>query len=258
MTACEDLSRELLTFSNPIAQSVPPSVDLRAALKDRLAKLRFLVKFVAVCGHLEKLPQTTKRQLRADAELAAALNELWVYQNEFYSSSAGATQSPLARAIETVMHEQGLGAASDDLVRKFFRHHADLTTRVFDRLLRQTKSVSAQAIRTRSTDVLELNRIVLSAFRAALRYRKESGPLYGIALDSTAVFEPWTALSGSVHLLETLFSLTVNVVPDRTRELGSSIDAASTEFSSTASEEVKRANTEYRSSLRVNFAPLPK
>ncbi len=37
MTACQDLSRELLTFSNPIAQSVPPPVDLRAALKDRLA-----------------------------------------------------------------------------------------------------------------------------------------------------------------------------------------------------------------------------
>uniref|UniRef100_V5EQE0 Uncharacterized protein n=2 Tax=Kalmanozyma brasiliensis (strain GHG001) TaxID=1365824 RepID=V5EQE0_KALBG len=240
MTACEELSRELLTFSNPISQSVPPSVDLRAALKDRLGKLRFLVKFVAACGHLEKLPQTTKRQLRADAELAAALNELWVYQNEFYSSSQGA-QSPLAKAIEAVMAEQGLAASGDDLVRRFFRHHADLTTRVLERVWRQTKSVSTQALRVRSNDVVELNRTTLSAFRAALRYRKESGPLYGI-LDAPTVFEPWTAQTGSVQLLESLFSLTVNLIPDRTRELGSSIDAPSTEFSS-VSEEVKR---EYR------------
>lgn len=242
MTACEDLSRELLTFTNPISQSVPPSVDLRTALKDRLIKLRFLVKFVAACGHLEKLPQTTKRRLRADAELAAALNELWVYQNEFYTSSqshGSAAQSPLARAVETVMAEQGLGTGSDDLVRRFFRHHADLTNKVLDRLLRLTKSVSAQSLRTRSTDVLELNRTVLSAFRAALRYRKESGPLYGISADSPAAFEPWTAQSTSVQLLETLYSLTVNLIPDRTRELGSSIDTASTEFSS-ASEEAKR------------------
>ncbi|TKY89294.1 hypothetical protein EX895_001825 [Sporisorium graminicola] len=256
MTACQDLSRELLTFTNPIAQSVPPSVDLRTALKDRLGKLRFLVKFVAACGHLEKLPQTTKRQLRADAELAAALGELWVYQNEFYTSAhnhGSAAQSPLARAIETVMAEQGWGSGGDDLVRRFFRHHADLTTSVLERLLKQTKSVSAQPLRTRSTDVLELNRTVLSALRAALRYRKESGALYGVldtaattastaavAATATVAFEAWTAQSASVQLLESLFSLTVNLIPDRTRELGSSIDAASTEFSGTVSEEAKR------------------
>ncbi|CDU26434.1 uncharacterized protein SPSC_06628 [Sporisorium scitamineum] len=254
MTACQDLSRELLTFTNPIANSVPPSVDLRTALKDRLGKLRFLVKFVATCGHLEKLPQTTKRQLRADAELAAALGELWVYQNEFYTSAhnyGSAAQSPLAKAIETVMTEQGWGASGDDLVRKFFRHHADLTIKVLERLLKQTKSVSAQPLRSRSTDVLELNRTVLSALRAALRYRKENGGLYGI-LDAaapaaakatatgTVAFEAWTAQSASVQLLESLFSLTVNLIPDRTRELGSSIDAASTEFSGAVSEEAKR------------------
>lgn len=270
MTACEDLSRELLTFSNPISQSVAPSVDLRAALKDRLGKLRFLVQFVAACGHLEKLPQTTKRQLRADAELAAALSELWVYQNEFYTSThshASAAQSPLARSIETVMAEQGLGTSADDLVRKFFRHHADLTTEVLERLLKQTKSISAQPLRTRSTDVLEFNRVVMSALRAALRYRKESGALYGIlepdsgvstsAVTATAAtaatpaapaaqaaatiaFEAWTAQSATVQLLESLFALTVNLIPDRTRELGSSIDAASTEFSGAVSEELKR------------------
>lgn len=241
MTACEELSRELLTFSNPIAKSVPPSVDLRTALKDRLGKLRFLVKFVATCGHLEKLPQTTKRQLRADAELAAALNELWVYQNEFYTSSSQFlnAKSPLAGAIEVVMSEQGFGTGEGDLVRRFFRHHADLTTKVLERLLKQSKGVSAQPLRARSTDVLELNRTVLSAFRSALRYRKESGPLYGIASDSNVVVEAWTAQSSSVQLLETLFSITVNLIPDRTRELGSSIDAASTEVSS-ASEEAKR------------------
>ncbi|GAC97422.1 subunit of the Nup84p subcomplex of the nuclear pore complex [Pseudozyma hubeiensis SY62] len=265
MTACEDLSRQLLTFSNPISQSVPPSVDLRTALKDRLGKLRFLVKFVAVCGHLEKLPQTTKRQLRADAELAAALSELWVYQNEFYTSAhshGSATQSPLAKAIETVMAEQGLGTGGDDLVRKFFRHHADLTTKVLARLLSQTKGVSAQPLRSRSTEVLELNRIVLSAFRAALRYRKESVGLYGIvesqggagasAAAPMAGFEAWTAQSVSVQLLESLYSLTVNLIPDRTRELGSSIDAASTEFSSAVSEESKRehrAQTELKAQL---------
>ncbi|ETS62210.1 hypothetical protein PaG_03785 [Moesziomyces aphidis] len=242
MTACQDLSRELLTFSNPIAQSVPPPVDLRAALKDRLGKLRFLVEFVARCGHLEKLPQTTKRQLRADAELAAALAELWVYQNEFYSAShaqASAAQSPLARAIETVMAEQGLGVGSDDVVRRFFRHHADLSPRVLDRLLRQANTVSAQPLRTRSTDVLELNRTVLAAFRASLRYRKEHGRLYGIDANKDAAFEAWTAQSGSVQLLETLYSISVNLIPDRTRELGSSIDVAPTEYSG-AGDEVKR------------------
>ncbi|SPO23832.1 uncharacterized protein UTRI_03640_B [Ustilago trichophora] len=242
MTACEELSTELLTFSNPISQSVPPSVDLRTALKDRLGKLRFLVKFVATCGHLEKLPQTTKRQLRADAELAAALTELWVYQNEFYTSShshGSAAKSPLAEAIEVVMTEQGLSSGEGDLVRRFFRHHADLTPRLFDRLLKQTKTVSAQPLRTRSTAVLELNRTVLSSFKAALRYRKESGPLYGIVTDKVVV-ETWTAASVSVQLLETLFSITVNLIPDRTRELGSGIDAHATEYSSTASEEVKR------------------
>ncbi|SJX63081.1 uncharacterized protein SRS1_13907 [Sporisorium reilianum f. sp. reilianum] len=249
MTACADLSRELLTFTNPITHSVPPSVDLRAALKDRLGKLRFLVKFVAVCGHLEKLPQTTKRQLRADAELAAALGELWVYQNEFYTSAhnyGSAAQSPLAKAIETVMAEQGWGASGEDLVRSFFRHHADLTIHVLERLLKQTKGVSAQPLRSRSTDVLELNRTVLSALKAALRYRKESGGLYGIldtaaaTATTTVAFEAWTAQSASVQLLESLFSLTVNLIPDRTRELGSSIDAASTEFSGAVSEEAKR------------------
>ncbi len=248
MTACEDLSRELLTFSNPISQSVPPSVDLRAALKERLGKLRFLVRFVAACGHLEKLPQTTRRQLRADAEMAAALQELWVYQNECYTSSQG--QSPLARSIETVMVEQGLGAGGD-LVRRFFRHPGDLTSGLVERLWRQTKGVSAQPLRTRSTDVLELNRIALAAFRAALRYRKESGPLYGIS--GPAVYEAWTAQPGSVQLLESLFSLTVNLIPDRSRELGSSIDAPLPSFRR-PSTRMSSANTAFRLSSRRSCA----
>lgn len=226
MTAASQLSRELLTSTNPIAASVPPSVDLRAALKDRLGKLRFLVKFIAGCGHMEKLPQTTRRQLRADAELAAALVELWVYQNEFYSGGGG-QQSALARAVEGVMLEQGLGGAGgEDLVRRFFRHHADLMGRVLDRLVKQSKATAAQPVGARSADGLELNRIALSAFRAALRYRKESGPLYGIEENNGASFEAWTAQPTSVALLESLYSLTVNLIPDRTRELGSGIDAA--------------------------------
>ena len=235
MTACQNLSRELLTFSNPISQRVPPSVDLRAALKDRLGKLRFLVKFIAACGHLEKLPQTTKRQLRADAELAAALSELWVYQNEFYSAPGSGGQSPLARAIEAVMTERGLGG--NDVVRRFFRHHSNLMGNVVEKLWSQTKSVAAQPLRVRSGDVMELNRTALAALKAALRYRKEFGGLYGLVESGHgAVYEAWTATSGTVQLLESLFSLTVNVVGDRTRELGSSID---TEFAG-SSEEVKK------------------
>ncbi|SNX83851.1 uncharacterized protein MEPE_02559 [Melanopsichium pennsylvanicum] len=255
MTACEDLSRELLTFSNLISKKIPPSVDLKAALKDRQVKLRFLVKFVAQCGHLEKLPQTTKRQLRSAAELAASLTELWVYQNEFYTCAHDSTaQSPLTKAIEMVMVEHGFGIGSDDVVRKFFRNHADLSTKVLDQLLKQSKLASTQPLRSRSIEVLELNRITLSAYRAALRYRKEFGPLYGLTESNASAYEPWTAQPVSTHLLETLFSVTVNLIPDRNRELGSAIDVAATEFSS-ASEEQKREQ-KVQSELKAQLCSL--
>ncbi|KAJ1026767.1 hypothetical protein NDA16_002064 [Ustilago loliicola] len=252
MTAAANLSRELLTFSNPIAATVPASVDLRVALKDRSAKLKFLIKFIARCGHLEKLPQTTKRQLRSDAELAAALGELWVYQNEFYSSSTYSSsqgQSPLARAIEVVMAEQGLGGG-EDVVRRFFRHHADLTTTVLGRLLKQSKEVVTQALGKRSRDVLELNRVVVGAVRAALRYRRECGGLYGVLeeKDSGAAYQGWTAESTTVQLLESLFSVTVNLIPDRTRELGSSIDSTTTTTTNSGNEE-PRIQLELKSQL---------
>ncbi|PWY99524.1 hypothetical protein BCV70DRAFT_201090 [Testicularia cyperi] len=262
MTACEQLSREVLTCTNPISQTVPFSVDLRNSLKDRLTKLRFLVRFVAECGHLEKLPQTTKRQLRADAELASALAELWIYQNEFYTQSshagAGASdhhigQSPLAVAIETVMAEQGHGTA-DDVIRAFFRSHGDLTSQVLEQLLRRTRSVSTQPLRSRSIEILEMNRIALAAFRAALRYRKESGPMYGINADAQTAYEAWTAKSGSIQLLETLFSVTSNVIPDRSRELGSAIDAVHGEYA--ASSEEGRREQRIQTELKTQLASL--
>ncbi|KAJ1597370.1 hypothetical protein NDA14_005910 [Ustilago hordei] len=247
MTAAVQLSRELLTFSNPIAQSVAPSVDLRIALKDRTAKLTLLIRFIARCGHMEKLAQTTKRQLRSDAELSAALSELWVYQNEFYSQSQG--QSALARAIEAVMQEQGLASGGEDVVRLFFRHHADLTPRVLERLWRQSKGVVAQELGGRSRGVVELNRVVIGAFRSALRYRKECGGWYGIVERDGGVFEGWTAQMTSVQLLESLFSVTSNVIPDRTRELGSSIDFTILASSGGGGNEEQRIQTELKSHL---------
>lgn len=231
MTAAERLSKELLTFSNPISAKVPPSVDLRTALKDRIAKMKFLVRFIAQCGHMEKLPQTTRRALRSDAELACAMEGWWGYQNEFYSHNAGSGTvaggvSPLAKAIEGVMMENGLGGG-EDVVRRFFRHHADLTPQVLGKLLKQAKQVVTQPLGGRSRGVLELNRVVVGAFRAGLRYRKEFGGLYGVTEgEGGAAFEGWTAEPTSVHLLEALFSVTVNLIPDRTRELGSSIDSS--------------------------------
>ncbi|KAN0064821.1 hypothetical protein ACQY0O_001878 [Thecaphora frezii] len=231
LVACEELSGEILQSRNAAVAHTPFPVDLRLSLKDRLAKLRALILFIFNSGHLGKLSQTSRRRLRSDAELAAAANDLWLNENEYITSANSRgkrNRSPLSECIEQVMMENGQGFA-EDLVRTFFRHHIHQIGQVFDHLLKRTKAVSTESLDVRSSETVEANRIALAAFQAAARYRKERGQIYGIT-DALAAFEPWTAKPGSIELLESLFNQTSHLIPSRTRELGTAIDAAPSEY----------------------------
>ncbi|EPQ30426.1 uncharacterized protein PFL1_01952 [Pseudozyma flocculosa PF-1] len=241
ITACEELSSEILESRNSAVIHTPFPVDLRLSLKDRLDKLRSLIVYVFNSGHLGKLSQTSRRRLRSDAELAAAAYDLWLYQNDYISLAnirGSRTSSPLSDCVEQVMTESGQGMV-DDLVRTFFRHHIQQVGQVFEQLLKRAKAAASQSLAVRSSETVEANRIALAAFQAAARYRKERGEVYGIT-DSLAAFEPWTAKPGSIELLETLFNATSSLLPDRTRELGTAVDTPVNEYLSSTDAAAER------------------
>ncbi|PWN48686.1 hypothetical protein IE53DRAFT_389101 [Violaceomyces palustris] len=243
ITAAEELSSEILASSNAAVASFPFASDLRAQLADRLSRLRSLITFIGKCGQLGKLSQSSRRRLRSDAELLAAANDLWLYQNDFVEGASrgkrgSSSSSPLSQSIEKVMSEMGEGFG-EDVVRLFFRHKVSHLVDVVEHLLKRVRSTSTASLEVRSSELIETNRIALAIYHASSRYRREFGQLYGIS-DAPACFEPWSAKPVCLDFLETLFHLSNSLISDRTRELGSSVDSQRSEYLSDPADELAR------------------
>ncbi|PWN41568.1 hypothetical protein IE81DRAFT_171999 [Ceraceosorus guamensis] len=220
--AAEQLSTSIVTSET---QALPDVVELRLHLQYRAARLHDLITFIASNNCLQKLSHSSRRRLSSDAELLAAALEVWQYHGAQLSGARGTfgTLSPLSVAITKIMTESGQ-ATRDDVVRAFFRHHLPQIPRVLDELLHQTSALSSSPLDQRSVLILESARVVNIIFNAARVFRRDSGKVYAFQATQTA-FEAWSITASDLDVLEGLFHTTLRLVNERTRELGTAVDA---------------------------------
>jgi nuclear pore complex protein Nup133 len=210
-----------------------------------------LIGFIAQNGLLGKLSQTSRRHLGADAEMLAAAIDLWQYSNAFMNTArqTGISANPLAESIEQVMGDLGEGAG--DVARLFFRERLEYLNSVLEEVAARVRAAQGTSIDVRSFEVLEANRILLTAYQAAHRCRKDTAELYRFT-PSQAAFEAWTCTAGNIDVLEALFHATEDLLRERTRELGTSVDAGSLQLvvaDTSAQGLAQRAQQELKSQL---------
>lgn len=254
--SCEELSYQLVISDS---DGLDAFANLEGQIKERLERMKRLMEFLNennVMGKVSlrnerdkrknvysdsdffcsllfsfslQLSQSTRRQLRSDAERVAAAGELWHYQNEYIDSASNRnTDSPLVLAIKSVMSEIGQGFGSD-VVREFFKSELPHLGNVQEQLLKIIKSSAGESLERRSMLVKEVSEIALTLFQAAAKFRREHGGLYRID-DSPSSFEAWTAEPIGIDLFESLFSMTESIIKDRSREFGSVVDQVRNDY----------------------------
>ncbi|KAA1077878.1 hypothetical protein PGT21_022670 [Puccinia graminis f. sp. tritici] len=162
-TAAEQLSKEVLSSS---AAHLPPIVDLRVQLADRIARLQLLIRFINLTGMLNKVPKPGKRRLLSDLELLAATNALWLHHNNkinALSHSGRRSRTVLSEVIMTYMNSLGQNS-DEDMIRSFFRNHASAIVQILVNVqakLKTTLSNKSNKLHTRSSQLMEANEILL-------------------------------------------------------------------------------------------------
>lgn len=173
------VSRDLLTSS---LRCMPPTVDLRTQLAQRVACALRLRDVLGRNGYLAQLPTAVRTRLRADAALLAGASDLW----RLYDAAQHA--SVLSRAIEHVLgagHERAFfERALPDMLDVLAAMHAQLTPQ----------------------DAVVCTRLVLALFLGASRFVYEHGSTYQLPpTPSTPGYMPWYASPVCIRLLDALF-----------------------------------------------------
>jgi nuclear pore complex protein Nup133 len=220
MAAAEQLSDDILNSESP---SLIDTLDTRLQLSNRLERLRALASYLSLNGMLSTMTQNSLRRLCADAQLLAAGCELWDYINELLGDSPRLEQAGniLEEVVDRVMEHEAV--QSEDVLRDFFRDYLKHLNQVLERVQAIASASSSEGIAKHSAVVTETNRILLTVFQAAHRYRSESAELYQLDVDKIG-YEAWTCTAGNVHSLQTATTLTSSLIRERTRHLGALID----------------------------------
>lgn len=199
--AAENLSRDLVQGT---LACMPPSVDLRTALGQRVACAKRLIGLIGQNGYLMQLSKTSRFQLRCDAELLAGASDLWRFYDD--SVQSGATAHVLPAAIHAALGQSD----AHDAERHFFERDIDRTPRLLEALLARVAHADAPA-------VVETTRLVLALRFGAARFRAEHGEAYALEAAPPVPYEPWFAHASSIELLETLFRATLPLLqrPER-------------------------------------------
>lgn len=183
--------------------SMRPSVDLRAALAQRVACCVRLVGIIGQNGYLMRLARTTRFQLRCDAELLAGASDLWRFFDDGVQSGAPRA-AMLPAAIHTVL---GARDTPHDTERFFFEHEAEHMPALLGALLGAVRAHGEEA-----AEVVETTRLVLALRFGAARYRAEHGEAYALEATPAVAHEPWFAHASGTELLETLFRATLHAL----------------------------------------------
>lgn len=223
-TAAEQLSREILSSS---AAHLPPIVDLRAQLADRIGRLQLLIRFINVTGMLNKVSKPGKRRLMSDLELLAATNALWLHHNNKIKAmihSGRRHRTVLADVIGTYMNSLGQNL-DEDIIRSFFRNHAAAIVEVLangQARLQSTLSNKSNKLQNRSSQLMEANEILLTVYNAAVAMRQTHSKMYDLENDVST--EPWTSALNLLDILQLHYKATLDILQQRTREFGPSMD----------------------------------
>ncbi|PLW07853.1 hypothetical protein PCANC_24721 [Puccinia coronata f. sp. avenae] len=219
--AAEKLSQGILSSS---AAHLPPIVDLRAQLADRIGRLQLLIRFINSTGMLNKVPKHGQRRLSSHLELLAATNALWLHHNNkinALSHSGRRQRTFLSEVIITYMNS--LGQKSDqDIIRSFFRNHASDIVSILVIVQSKLKSGKSTKLHTRSSQLMEANEILLTVYNAAIDIRKTHIKMYDLENDTTT--EPWTSTLNLLDILQSHYEATLDILQQRTREFGSAMD----------------------------------
>ncbi|MBW0480464.1 hypothetical protein O181_020179 [Austropuccinia psidii MF-1] len=223
-SAAEQLSRQILASS---AAHLPPIVDLRAQLADRIARLHLLIQFINTTGMLNKISTMGKRRLMGDAELLASTNALWLHHNHHINALSHA-KSPyrpfLSEVIATYMSSLGQNQ-DEDITRLFFRNNVADIGKILEcgkAQLELVLSHSSSKLRKRSTSLLEANEILLTVYSSAITFRQAHCKTYDLHNDTTT--EPWTSSLNLLEVLQFHYEATLNVLQKQVCQYGSSIE----------------------------------
>ncbi|CAH7685697.1 Non-repetitive/WGA-negative nucleoporin C-terminal-domain-containing protein [Phakopsora pachyrhizi] len=228
--AAEKLSEEIMISS---ASHLPNIVDLRAQLADRLARLHLLIRFISSAGMLGVLPKTSRRNLMTDSELLAATHALWLHQNRKIHALSHARRpihTFLGDAISNYMDSIGLGD-SDDVVRSFFRSQAPNIVSLLECIQNKLKSsldCPSHSIHYRSVLILESNEVLLTTYNSAIGLRNAHSKTYDLQNDTST--EPWSSSIGLLNLLQYHYDSTLEILQQRAREFGPTIDEDQARF----------------------------
>ncbi|KAK0537883.1 hypothetical protein OC842_001483 [Tilletia horrida] len=240
--AVERLSDEFIATDSSEVAAV---MDVRSYLASKKEKLAALISFIRQSGQLGKLPSETRRKLCADAELIDAASACYSAHDAGLRSRS--YQHLLAQAIAGVMEAKELDP-QEDVIRTFFRRYIVLFPEVFAQLAERVRESANLDVSNRTSVLSEINQIVLAAYIAGMRRRELSASAYGLTSDPVA-FEAWSFKPTAVELLELLFHATERLVGDRTRELGSTVDAEHHNEGQGNVEEARRAQRELKTQL---------
>ncbi|CAD6883901.1 unnamed protein product [Tilletia caries] len=218
-TAVERLSDEFMTTDNSDVAAV--MMDVRSHLAVKKEKIAALIAFVRQSGQLGKLPAASRRKLCADAELIDAATACYTAHDAGVKSNT--YKHMLGQAISAVMGTKELDP-EDDFIRTFFRKYVVLLPDVFAELTAIVRTVTTADVQSRTVLLSEVNQIVLAAYIAGTRRHELSATSYDLSTGPVA-FEGWSFQISSLDLLELLYHATERLIADRSRELGSTIDA---------------------------------
>ncbi|WAQ86497.1 hypothetical protein PtA15_7A223 [Puccinia triticina] len=223
-TAAEQLSKEILSSNAP---HLPPIVDLRVQLADRIGRLELLIRFINTTGMLNKVPKPGKRRLLSDLELLAATNALWLHHNKkinALSQSGRRSRTVLSEVIMSYMNSLGQNP-DEDLIRSFFRNHASAIVHILVNVqakLKSTLSHKSNKLHTRSSQLMTANEIILTVYNAAIVNRQKHSKTYDLEKDTTT--EPWTSTPNLLDILQSHYEATLEILQQRAREFGPAMD----------------------------------
>ncbi|KAH9819025.1 Non-repetitive/WGA-negative nucleoporin C-terminal-domain-containing protein [Melampsora americana] len=228
--AAEQISKEILSSS---AKNLPPIVDLRAQLSDRSSRLHTLIKFVNATGMLNKLSRACKRTLMSDAELLSATHALWLHQNlkmnalsQFQRPNSTFLSQVIASYMNSIQRDD-----DEDVIRGFFRTQSSGIIDLLEHSqsqLKSTLSVSSHTPNKRAVVLIESNEIIVTIYSAAASFRQAHDKLYDLRNDIST--SPWTSLVTLLDILQYHYDATLNVIQQRFRDFGPTIDEENTRF----------------------------
>lgn len=236
---------------------------MRAQLADRAARLRFLITYLHDNQLMARLSKTSKRHLAWDAERLSAASALW----HLHNAKPQEDFDILAQAVEALNLPSQPGFS---LLRSFFRQHVRdsrpsvclLTVysmqimhlgSLFDQMYPFLERLRANniSLSDRTKGLTQIVAILVTTLQAIYLFRKENSRLYGTQGDQTCLSEPWSSRATTLQVLQTSCEETRRCLQDRTRQLGTNIDAEGN-----ANTEPQTSDNRTQTSLKDHYAKL--